>query len=371
MKILTLNYEFPPVGGGAAPVAFELCRQMVRLGHEVDVVTMQWKDSPAYEVIEGIQVHRTPALRGRPDICRPHEMASFLLGATGPALRLAADKKPDIIHCHFIIPTSPLAKRISNRFNIPYVVTCHGSDVPGYNPDRFKFLHVLLSPVWKGLVRRPEGLVSPSRSLRDLIVSLVPGVEVNIIPNGIEYSVFASEEKRKRILFCSRLLPRKGLGLVFEALEGVENDWEIDVIGDGPDRARLTALAERLKLPVHFHGWLNNTSDQFHELFATAGIFVFPSSAENFPTVLLEAMSSGCAIVTSTAGGCPEAVGDAAVLIDPNDKAGLREKLLYLMESETQRTQLSSRALERVKQFGWDHIAGRYIELFEEVIGRA
>ena len=89
MKILMLNHEFPPVGGGAAPVTFQLCRQLVLIGHKVDVVTMHYGDLPGFEVIDGINIYRTPAIRKRPNICYTHEMATYLPGALCRTLSLA------------------------------------------------------------------------------------------------------------------------------------------------------------------------------------------------------------------------------------------------------------------------------------------
>ena len=62
---------------------------------------------------------------------------------------------------------------------------------------------------------------------------------------------------------------------------------------------------------------------------------MFPSEAENFPTVLLEAMSAGMAVVTSTAGGCPEVVGDAGLLVAPGDVEGIRSVVTKLIEDVT------------------------------------
>ena len=73
-QLLMLNYEFPPIGGGASPVTFDLCRQLVKLGHKVDVVTMHYGNLPRVEIVEGTRVFRTPAIRARPDICRTHEL---------------------------------------------------------------------------------------------------------------------------------------------------------------------------------------------------------------------------------------------------------------------------------------------------------
>ena len=78
LKILMLNHEFPPVGGGASPVTFELCRQLVKMGHIVDVVTMHYDKLPRFEKVEGFGVYRTPAIRKRPNICYTHELATYV-----------------------------------------------------------------------------------------------------------------------------------------------------------------------------------------------------------------------------------------------------------------------------------------------------
>ena len=115
-----LNYEFPPVGGGAAPVTFELCKHLVRMGNRVDVVTMHYGDLPRFECVEGIDIYRTPAIRKKPNICHTHEMATYLLGAIWRTLCLVKRKKYDLIHCHFIVPSGPLALFVSKFSKIPY-----------------------------------------------------------------------------------------------------------------------------------------------------------------------------------------------------------------------------------------------------------
>ncbi|MBC8379062.1 MAG: glycosyltransferase [Planctomycetes bacterium] len=197
MKILQLNYEYPPVGGGGAPVTAQLCKHLVQLGHQVDVVTMRYKNLPHNETLGGVRIFRFPSYRARPDICRTPEMATYLLGARGPALKLARQNKYDVIHSHFIIPTSPLARHIQKHTGIPYIVTCHGSDVPGYNPDRFGFQHKLLMPYWKKLVRSANAITSPSGALSNLIQTHCPDLDISIIPNGYHITPFKADRKRE------------------------------------------------------------------------------------------------------------------------------------------------------------------------------
>jgi glycosyltransferase involved in cell wall biosynthesis len=365
MKILMLNYEYPPVGGGGATVAAQLCEHLVNLGHSVDVVTMRYNNLPHKEKINGVQIYRTPSYRSRADICKTHEMATYILGGRKPALQLARENQYDIIHAHFIIPTGPLAKWLHQKTGIPYLITCHGSDVPGYNPDRFGWQHKLLMPHWKKLVRQAQTLVSPTQSLADLMKSHCPDLDITIIPNGYEASAFDTTRKRNRsILLCSRLLPRKGFQYVIEAVKDLELDWDIHIIGEGPFRQSLEEMAQESKTKITFHGWLDRDHPMFRELYETSSIFVFPSEMENFPTVLLEAMSAGCAIITSTAGGCPEVVGDAGILVEPKNINSIRNNLLNLINNSEKRNALAIAGILRVQKFSWQHVSQQYVSLY-------
>ena len=166
---------------------------------------------------------------------------------------------------------------------------------------------------------------------------------------------------------CSRILPRKGFQYAIEACAGLETDWEIHVIGDGPYLDDLKKVAGRKDVPVTFWGWLGKKDNRFKDLYQTSSIFIFPSEAENFPVVLLEAMAAGHAIIASTAGGCPEVVGTAALLVEPRDAGAIRENLLKLVGSEPLRLQLGRKALEQVQQFSWINVTGQYLDCYRKV----
>ncbi len=371
MKILTLNYEYPPIGGGGATVTAQLCEHLVQLGHEVDVITMRYGDLPHEESISGVGVFRVPSWRRRGDICKTPEMATYLIGARKTALELTRKNNYDIIHAHFIIPTSPLARWLHKKTGIPYLVTCHGSDVPGHNPQRFIWMHKLIFPFWKQLARDAGLLVSPSETLKQLIRQHTPQTNVQIIPNGFDLtSLDASVPKENKILLCSRLFEFKGFQYVIEAVKDLSLDWQVHIVGNGPYLETLKRLAADSKTPIVFHGWLDRDDPQLKMLYETSSIFVFPSQMENFPTVLLEAMSAGMAIITSTAGGCPEVVGDAAVLVEPGDSAAIGRHLVELIENPQKRQRLAQAATERVQQFAWPRIAEQYTNLYKTLIGR-
>ncbi len=368
LNILMLNHEFPPVGGGGARVTGELCRHLAGLGHRVDVVTMHFRGTARYECTDKVHVYRTPALRARADVCHTHELATYLPGALPRVLQLVRRRRYDIIHCHFMVPGGPLAWLVSKLTGIPFIVTCHGTDVPGHNPDRFGFVHKLIGPAWRYLARKTPLLTSPSGFLRDSIIRHCPQARVRVIPNGIEVNAFSPTEKNKSILMCSRVFAFKGFQHVIQAVKDQALEWHVHIIGDGPYLPQLKALAQGSRTPITFWGWLDKDDTRFRRLFNESAIFVFPSRAENFPTVLLEAMAAGMAIITSNAGGCMEIVADAGLAVAPGDVAAIREALKKLMDSPDLRNQLAAAAQERIKLFTWERIAGLFVETYEEVI---
>jgi len=373
VRILTLSYEFPPIGGGGSPVSRELGRELVAQGHDVDVVTMGFKGLPTREVVDGINVHRVLCLRKRADVCRTHEMASFVMAALPKVARMVATRRYDINHTHFIMPTGLLSRLVKGWTGLPLVVTMHGSDVPGYNPDRFALEHRLLGPMWKWILNGADHLVSPSQYLRKLVEQRSKGYPITIIPNGFRYERFrADRPKERRILLVSRMLPRKGVQHLLVALPQVDlRGFQVDIVGDGPYLPTLREMAGEMNLPVTFWGWLDNGSSELRNLYERAAIFAFTSEAENFPVVLLEAMAAGQAIVTCNGTGCPEVVGPDALLVPPRRPDSLARALTRLIEDDRLRAYLGRRARARVEQeFGWQSIARRHVALYHEVCKR-
>jgi glycosyltransferase involved in cell wall biosynthesis len=367
MRILMLNYEYPPLGGGASPITGALCEQLACVGHSVDVVTMGYADLPARELLldARLRVIRVPALRSSPVRASTSEMASYLISALPVALAMAANRRYDLIHAHFLIPTGALAAMLKRLTGLPLVVTIHGSDVPGYNPDRFTGGHRLFGPLWRQIVSSADAIISPSHYLAQLLQRSAPA-PVEVIPYGFTPPELGEAQRRQRILFASRLFPRKGAQHMLQALAGVDlTGWEVVIAGDGPLLGALEAQARDLGLDVQFPGFVKGQALQ--NLYASSAIFVFPSLHDNFPVVLLEALSAGCAVITNDVSGMPEVVGEAGVLVKPKDIAGLRAVIVGLMGDENRRNELGAQARLRVEAFAWDGILARQLELYARV----
>jgi glycosyltransferase involved in cell wall biosynthesis len=335
------------------------------MGHEVDVVTMGWHDLPRQEVVDGVQVHRVPCGRRALHVCTGREAASYLLAAIPVALRLARQRRYDLNHTHFIFPDGVIAWLLRRRTGLPYVITAHGSDVPGYNPHRLRLAHELLAPAWRAVVGGAAHLVCPSETIRSLVLRHPAKPKITLISNGTDPDRFRPTADGTRILAVCKMFERKGIQHLLLALEGMTLEHEVQIVGDGPYLPTLRELAARTRVPVRFCKWLDNGSEEMTELYERSGIFVLPSESENFPVVLLEAMAAGLAIVTTGGTGCAEVVGDAALLVPPKDVGALREALQRLICNPGLRASLGAAARRRlVDNFGWPVIAQQYVALY-------
>ena len=278
----------------------------------------------------------------------------------------AGDVRYALNHTHFIYPDGLVSLLAKMRSGLPYVVTAHGSDVPGYNPNRFKLLHRVLRPVWGRIIRGSSEIVCPSRSLQSLIRRQSPQARTAIIPNGFDPArLRPGLPKVRRILVVSRLFERKGVQYLLRAASGLDGCYEIDVVGDGPYLPELKRIASQVDAPVRFRGWLDNDSAELKELYERSSIFVLPSEAENFPIVLLEAMAAGAAIVTIRDTGSAEVVGESALLARPRDPDSIRRALVLLMSNPPLRRELGRDARERLEQhFSWNAVARKYLDLY-------
>jgi glycosyltransferase involved in cell wall biosynthesis len=369
LRILVCNYEFPPIGGGGSPVAGELTSCLAERGHELDVVTMAFRGLPRLdEPRPGLRIFRVPCWRKHAHICSAKEMGTWLGPAVYRCLALHRRRRYDLCHTHFLFPSGVVAWQMRKLTGLPFIVTSHGSDVPGYNPDRFGLEHRLLMPLWRAVVRNASAITFPSAFLRDLFVASSPvHPALHVIPNAVHPEEFQRTSGEPIILFVSRLVPRKGAQSLLAALDGVDAPgWQIHIVGDGPMRAEVEALAARMTIPTTVHGWLDRNSPVLTDLRRRAAIFAFPSLMENVSMVLLEAMASGQAVVTTSAGGNPEVVADTGVLFAPGDNDALREAVLALMSDAPRRRALGEAARARVlDRFNWSAVT----DAFEALLG--
>ncbi len=371
MRILILSIEYPPLGGGASPMIHEISKQYVLFGHEVSVITMAHGQLPLLENVEGVEVHRVHSYRAQSHISHFHEHLAYIYAARVYLKKLMRHQTFDVCHTHFLVPTGLLARWVKRKYRIPYIITSQGSDVPGYNPDRFQLLHKLTPPLIRSVIRESLCVVAPSKYLRSLIIKVSPADHARVfqIPSGIDTDFYIPGPKKPILLSTGRLLPRKGFQYLIEAVADEAFPFEVHICGDGPMMNELKEKAKQSATPVIFHGWLDNKSEAYRVLLSEATIFSLVSAKENASTSLMEALSAGCAVITSDVSGCPESVGDAGICVPPADVKALKAKLKVLIDNPDFKESLMRAGRERaIREFSWPAITRGYLALFEKLL---
>ncbi len=364
-----LNYEFPPLGGGAGLVTKNLAMALNDLGAKIDIVTMHMKGLKREESFGNVRVFRVPSIRRRKEICDFSEMISFIPNALYKSTKLSKMEKYTLNHTHFIIPTGIVSYLLKKIVKLPYIITIHGSDVPSYNPDRFLKLHVFVKDIWKEIILNSSMVIPLSNRLKKMIEIKVQMPNVSIVPNALPLYQFRPMKKKKNILVVSRLLPRKGIQYLLEAVNESNFDLHIDIVGDGPYRQHLENLAEKWNIDVTFHGWIDNSNPRLTMLYQTSEYFVFPSESENFPIVLLEAMASGSTVITTKDTGCEFVIGDTGILIPPRNSEAISLSLQNLLQSPSLSQELGKKARERFENnFTWAKVAKQYLKIYNSVL---
>jgi glycosyltransferase involved in cell wall biosynthesis len=371
-----MSYEFPPIGGGGANVVKGLSVELVKAGHTVDVVTMNFQNLPREEVVDGVTVHRVNCGRRSESKCTPVEALRYVMNARPVVRELLQQRSYHLAHVHFIFPDGLIALSEAVRAGIPFIITAHGSDVPGYNQKHFfKVAHPLLKVLWRRVTRSAAAVVSPSETLARLIESEGPNTKVLVIPNGIAEDKYQPAPKKDQILVATRLVERKGVQYLLNALVDADTSWPAIVVGSGEYSAELSRLNDKLGRPANFVGWMNNESDEFRDLLEQSAIYVLPSDFENFPVCLLEAMAAGSAIITTAGHGCEEVVGDSAEIVTSgrNDAERcveeIRAALRRLTSDRQYREDLGARARRRLEDnFAWSAVARSYLAAYEQYV---
>ncbi len=209
---------------------------------------MGFRGLSKYEQINGVNVHRIQCIRTRESVCSTPEMTSYVLSAIPAALKLTRRELYNVNHTHFILPDGLVSYILKKLTGLPYIITAHGSDVPGYNPNRFNLGHKLFSVPWRKVTQGAEQIVCPSESLKSLVLRRSPGTKVTVIPNGIDINKFQINGiKWKRILLVSRMFERKGIQYFLRALEGLDLEHDVNIVGDGPYLRALQQMASNLR----------------------------------------------------------------------------------------------------------------------------
>ncbi|MFT4241104.1 MAG: glycosyltransferase [Acidovorax sp.] len=294
----------------------------------------------------------------------------FVLLQAWHAWRLCRQRRIDVVHAHWLIPQGLIAALLGRSF----VVTSHGAD-----------LYALRSKPLQALKRfvlgKAQAATVVSSAMRDAVGQLGANVDrVSVVPMGVDMAGRfmpngAVQRSRSELLFVGRLVEKKGLRYLLDALPAVlqeRPDVTLTIAGFGPDEAPLKAQARLAGLEdsVRFLGAV--AQKDLPDLYQRAALFVAPfikaesGDQEGLPVALMEAVACGCPALAGDVAGLQDIFGTQAdaCIVNPRDADALAHAILRQLRDPKQAVErsLSMRAAMR-ERLGWDHVAPRYAEL--------
>ena len=374
MRILIINSEYPPLGGGAGNASANIAQCLADTGYEVTVLTVHHGTLPRKEQKQNLTILRIPALRRKEDRSTALEQIAFIISASLWTFSLIRKPKPDATLAFFGVPSGAVAFLIKILFRIPYIVSLRGGDVPGFRPYDFSLHHKLIAPFLRLIWKNASSIVANSNGLRDLALKFDSRFEIPIIPNGVDLDLYRTNERdwaTPYLLSAGRLVYQKGLDLGMRALADLKHlNWQWTIAGDGPQLDHLKTLAHELGIQdrVIFAGW--QSREQIIQQYQQANIFLFPSRHEGMPNAVLEAMASGLPVVASRIAGNEELVvdGKTGSLFPSEDVSSLRDVLQKLLIDSSLYQQMGFASRRRVAEYySWQNTTRQYVNLLEQV----
>lgn len=381
MNILLINYEFPPLGGGAGRGTYNLARELAAAGHSVEVLTSRADGFQRLESVDGFSVHRVRSYRKGIHDAGFRGALTFLVFAVPIFLRLTQRREYHIVHFFFSLPTGLLRFLPGKHREIPYIVSLRGSDVPNYDSfnKSLQLAHKLLMPITRTIWRHSSQVVALSSALAKTAAEVDGGVDIKIIPNGIESELFVNDPSikyqhrlkhptdRVQLICVTRLIERKGVQVLLRAIKQLDDSVYLTIIGEGNYRVELEALARQLDIEskVQFYGYCPR--EELVEFYNISDIFVLPSMAESFGMVFVEAMSCGLPVIGARVGGVPDIIKeDNGILVEPDSAEDLAMAIHTLVSQPELREQFGLANREKaVAEYSWRGVGERYEEVYK------
>jgi glycosyltransferase involved in cell wall biosynthesis len=395
MRIAVLTSSYPRfIGDGTAPFIKSISEALVKLGHVVEVVA-PYDQEVKLVLTKEIKIHRFRYWW----IIRQHIMGHgralesdmhlrplvflmlpfYMLAAFITLWKVTGHQKTEIIHVHWILPNGPVAALVARLRRIPFVISLHGSDIYLAQKNR------LFGFVAHWVFIQAAGVTACSPELKAQAIKLGAPETIELFAWGADPQLFKPADNQKElrdklgwsdgiiITSLGRMVYKKGFDILLKALPSLLNknsNVKIIIGGDGPLFGELQELANTLGIAssVQFPGrvpW-----DEVPAFIAGGNIFVLPSirdqsgNLDGLPTVLLEAMGCGSAIIASDIGGVPLVIQDHinGILMEPGSVNELSNDLMVLVNDQSLCDKLGKEARKTiVDDLNWDHV-GRRIE---------
>lgn len=374
MKILLLNYEYPPIGAGAGVISRHIAEGLSGRGHPVTVITTWFPGESEKDDSENLKIIRLRSKRKyiyKSDI---FEMLSWAKESKKFLSEYCKNNLFDIVFANFSLPGGDVAFFLKKNFGFPYVVISHGHDIPWFFPSQMMLYHALTYRWIKRICMASERNFIQSDAMKKNIDRFTGKGNENknvLIPNGSDFDNFKPDHSRKsenfKIIFVGRLVKQKDPFTFLKAIKLfalTNKDFTVHVIGDGPLKKKMEYYVNRNNLwkKVVFKGWLSK--DEVLKEYQSSHIKIAPSLEEGMSISIMESIACGQYVLTTPVSENASLIqehvtGEIVKLRDYKDIADRLQKFYF--DKFITGYSIPDEYLEKHKdKYGWDSIAASY-----------
>lgn len=374
MKILMLNYEFPPIGGGAAKAHLCLLRQYARKDDlQVHVLTSAPKPGAVTETFSrNITIYKVGVHKKELHYWRRAEVIEWLVKAGFHYRRLLRQNDYDLVHAFFGFPTGWLCYRSAGT--VPYIISLRGSDVPGQHA-RLQLDYKILGPVFRAIWKKAAALVACSEGLKERALRFLPSVAIDVIPNGVELDRFYPAEANQgpdgiRLLTVGRLSVTKRIEMLIDAIEILHKEGyklRFTIIGGGALEPQLHEIVQKKNLGNVIEITGRTDAEDMPQLYRRSDVFISASMQEGMSNAMLEAMASGLPIITTRCEGLDELIADNGLIVEQAEAETIAGAIKKLADDRQLCRQMALATRKQAEQFSWSRAAESYLALYERL----
>ena len=364
-----LNYEFPPLGGGAGNANYFLLKEFSKNETlNIDLVTSSVSNYRIEKFSSNITIHFLDiGKRGDLLYQSNKNLIKYFFKAWFYCKKLKKNNNFDLIHAFFGIPCGYIAYKLKQA----YIISLRGSDVPGHN-IAFNKMHKLLFYINRKTWRNANYIIANSEDLKNTALLTNFTNKVDVISNGVDCTFFKPNEIKKNnevlnLLFTGRLNKVKKVDLIIRAISELD-DVILNIVGDGPELIALQDLVVSLGIQKKINFLYRKNHTQLKEIYNQNDVFILISSGEGGSNVVLEALASGLPVIISNTGGADKLVSGNGFILDEVSHQMLKEKIIYFIKNRNEISRMGFESRKIAEELSWESAARKYIEIYNTFI---
>ena len=378
LNVLLATDYFPPhVGGGVEEVTHDVAQELVRLGHQVAVVTLDTCNASPMENTDGVHVYRA----------RPIELTETLgvqSAISTEVVKLMREvcrkEQSDVLHANNLYFFTTIAACLNLRaLKKPLVTTLHIGSIAEMEGRARYAAGLYERSIGRWILHKSTRIVAVSQAVERYAESLeVEPSKVSVVPNSVDTLKFRPASRGDRrdgivsVGFIGRLICNKGPQYLVEAAPRILREFsnvQFIVAGDGPMLQEMEHRVHQLGVENAFR--FLGTVPSNVEFLKSCDIMVRPSLTDGMPLTVLEAMACGIPTVASRVGGTSEILqdGDTGFLVEPRNVDELVSRISTLVADSNLRREMGGRARRFIEQYpSWNQVAAQLSVIYQDVL---